>query len=252
MKVKYFQHLVLNLFENRKEAGKEAGTAVEKKIIETIEKKGKVRIIFAAAVSQNEMLDYLSKSKNIDWSKVHAFNMDEYLGMDQENPKSFSFYLYHRLFKKTEPINYNLLNGKNSIPQEIERYTKVLNEAPIDIVCFGIGENGHLAFNDPPLAEFNDSSTVKEVKLNERCRIQQVNEECFDNIDEVPKRALTITIPTIMSAKTLIGVVTGKNKREAVLKTLEGPLSKECPASIIRNHPDCTLFIDKDAYHKSF
>jgi glucosamine-6-phosphate deaminase len=239
----------VNTYPTHNEMGKAAGKKVEKKIIELLKDSSEIRMVFAAAPSQNEMLAYLVKSKNINWNRIVAFHMDEYAGLSPESPNSFANFLRKKLFDKVPFRKVNLINGSNPIEKEIDRYAKLLNEAPIDIVCLGIGENGHIAFNDPPVANFNDPMTVKKVTLDSLCRQQQVNDGCFAAIENVPQQAITLTIPTLMRGKYLFCVVPGSSKHEAVKKTLFGPISTSCPASILRTHPWCEFFFDTDSYH---
>ena len=240
--------LDVNVFSSREEMGESAGKDIENKIIELLRFKPEIRMIFAAAPSQNEMLDYLADSDKIEWKRITAFNMDEYIGLDNSAPQLFSVYLKDRLFGKVKFKKVNLIDGNSSVEDEIERYSALITEAPIDIVCLGIGENGHIAFNDPPVADFNDAQIIKKVKLDKACRVQQVNEGCFANLEDVPKKALTLTIPVIMAANFLFCVVPGSSKHEAVYNTLNGPVSTLCPASVLQNHPNCRFYFDKDAY----
>jgi glucosamine-6-phosphate deaminase len=228
--------------------GQVAGANVEKKITELLKKKKTIRMIFAAAPSQNEMLAYLSASDKIDWDRITVFNMDEYIGLDNHAPQLFSTYLNQQLFEKVKLKNVHLINGQAPVEEEISRYAALLTEAPIDIVCLGIGENGHIAFNDPPVADFNDPQIIKMVQLDKACRTQQVNEGCFAKLDDVPKKALTITIPVIMAADYLFCIVPGTNKREAVYNTLNSTISPSCPASVLRKHPNCKFYFDEEAY----
>ena len=238
-------------FSSRDEMGKEAAKAVEKRIVELQKTQPLVRMIFAAAPSQNEMLAHLLKSETINWEKVVAFNMDEYVGLAQDSSESFANYLKTHIFNHIKCKEVNLINGEASPEEEIKKHAGLLSEAPIDIVCLGIGENGHIAFNDPPVADFNDPEVVKIVELEEACRIQQVNDKCFENLDLVPKRAFTITIPVIMNATSLFCVAPGETKREAVGKTFSSPIDVACPSTILRTHNDCTFFFDNESFGKS-
>ena len=233
---------------DRKSAALAAGMAVEKCIEKLQKEKETIRIIFAAAPSQNGMLDYLANSAKIKWENIVAFNMDEYIGLPKEAPQLFSKYLEKRLFSKVNLKEEFTINSHKDTQEEIERFTKLINELPIDIVCLGIGENGHIAFNDPPVADFRDPETIKIVELDEACRLQQVNEECFDSLEEVPEKALTLTIPALIKGDNLFCVVLGKNKAEAVKNALMGPVDKSCPASILTRHPNCEYFFDEEAF----
>jgi glucosamine-6-phosphate deaminase len=238
----------IHVFNSRKEMGIAAGKAVEKRILKVLKTKGSVRMVFAAAPSQNEFLSYLRNSKSIPWEKVTAFHMDEYIGLPWNDPALFSNFLRRNLFDHLNFKEVFLIDGNNDSEKEIERYTSLIEKAPIDIVCMGIGENGHIAFNDPPIADFNDSRTLKTVELDQACRQQQVNDACFPAIEQVPTHAITLTVPALLNASFISAVVPGKNKKNALEKSLYGPIETQCPASILRIHGDCHLFTDRDAY----
>jgi glucosamine-6-phosphate deaminase len=240
--------LRVRVYRNRGEMGRAAGTEAAAKIKELLLKKEAIRMIFAAAPSQNEMLDELAFDKDIDWSRITAFHMDEYIGLPAGAPQAFSRYLCERIFDRVEPGCVHLIDSTNTRAEECRRYEALLREAPIDIVCLGIGENGHIAFNDPPVADFNDPFLMKEVELDNVCRQQQVNDGCFESLGEVPTHALTLTIPALFSGAHLFCVVPGPAKRQAVERTLNGPVSTDCPSTILRSHPDCTLYADRDSY----
>lgn len=240
--------LRVSVYQDRLALGVAAGRDVADKIKELLSVKRGIRIIFAAAPSQNEMLEQLAQDKEIDWSRITTFHMDEYIGLPNDAPQKFSHFLCERLFNKVKPGAVHLIDSSNPIDVECSRYGTLLQEAPIDIVCFGIGENGHIAFNDPPVADFNDPLTIKAVELDDACRQQQVNDGCFPAFDQVPTHALTLTIPSLLSGAHLYCVVPGPTKRQAVGRTLNGPVSTECPSTIVRNHPDCTLYVDFDSY----
>ncbi|WP_299670415.1 glucosamine-6-phosphate deaminase [uncultured Polaribacter sp.] len=241
----------INIFPNKRETGNAAGKALEDCIVKLQGVKDKVRIIFAAAPSQDAVLNYLTKSTLIDWSKIVAFHMDEYIGLQPNAPELFSSYLNKKLFSKVKIQEVHTINVHNGISEEIERYEKLLTKTPIDIVCLGIGENGHIAFNDPPVANFNDPEVIKMVQLDDACRMQQVNDGCFDTIIDVPKTAITLTIPTLMNGANLFCVVVGSKKSEAVKNTLSGVISTACPASILTTHPNCTFYFDQKAFKKN-
>ena len=241
----------IHVFPNREIAGMAAGKAVETCILELQKTQDIVRIIFAAAPSQDEMLAYLTKSTLINWNKIIAFNMDEYIGLKPNAPEHFATYLENALFSKVNSIQKNTIQVHNGISNEIERYTKFLHEDAIDIVCLGIGENGHIAFNDPPVADFNDPEIIKVVELDTACRIQQVNDGCFATISDVPEKAMTLTIPTLLKGRNLFCVVMGSKKSNAVKNTLLGPVTTSCPASILTTHPNCDYFFDEDAYKET-
>ena len=206
----------------------------------------KVRMIFAAAPSQSEMLAALVTAPGIAWERVTAFHMDEYLGLAEDAPQYFGLWLRRNLFDLVTFGEVNLLEPGDDPDASAEAYAARLAEAPIDIVCCGIGANGHLAFNDPP-ADLNDPKAVKVVGLDDACRQQQVDDECFAGFDDVPTHALTLTVPRLMAAERIFCCVPGPLKREAVRRTLEGPIDEMCPASALRMHPHWTLYLDTES-----
>lgn len=240
--------LKVQVYASRKELGTAAGLAAAERMRTLLARKPGIRIIFAAAPSQNEFLETLVAAEGIDWSRVTAFHMDDYIGLPDDAPQRFSRFLTDRLFHIVRPGTVHLIDSTSSIEAECERYGRLLNEAPIDIVCLGIGENGHIAFNDPPVADFADPVAIKPVELDEACRQQQVNDGCFPAIDAVPTHALTLTIPAMMTGTHLFCMVPGPTKRNAVTETLNGPISTACPATVLRTHTDCTLYVDTDSY----
>jgi glucosamine-6-phosphate deaminase len=207
--------------------------------------------VFAAAPSQDEFLAGLVADKGIDWARVTAFHMDEYLGLPADHPASFRRYLQEHLFGLVglSPDRQRLIPGERSERplRTCLAYEDLLMAAWPDIVCAGIGENGHLAFNDPPVADFLDPVLVKVVKLDAPCRTQQVNDGCFERIADVPTHAYTLTIPALVSAPFVSVVVPGARKANAVLTTLKGPISESCPASVLRRHPGAKLYLDREA-----
>ncbi|GHT31008.1 glucosamine-6-phosphate deaminase [Planctomycetales bacterium] len=239
--------LAVEIHPDRTAMGNAAAAAVIAELKTILAEHGTARMIFAAAPSQNEVLDALVSSAEIDWSKITAFNMDEYIGLPSEAPQRFSSYLNKHIFSKVPFAAVNaIMQDKENPQQTCDEYAALLSEKQIDIVCMGVGENGHIAFNDPPVADFNDPKLIKIVDLDLECRQQQVNDGCFSSIDAVPKQAVTLTIPMLLSAKTLICSVPGIRKRNAVKRMLTGSISTECPATILRNHRNCTLFVDAD------
>ncbi|NOU84634.1 glucosamine-6-phosphate deaminase [Paenibacillus sp. LMG 31460] len=240
--------LKVNVYNDRRALGASAGAEVAAKIKQLLSEKHGIRIIFAAAPSQNEVLKYLSEDESIDWSRITAFHMDEYNGLPLHAEQKFSRFLSERLFDQVNPGKVHLIDSSNESEDECRRYGELLLQAPIDIVCLGIGENGHIAFNDPPVADFNDQQVIKVVELDDACRQQQVNDGCFPSFEDVPTHALTLTIPALLSGSHLFCVVPGPTKRKAVERTLNGSISTECPSTILRKHPDCTLYVDRDSY----
>jgi len=240
--------LDIRIYENRNDMGKAAAAGVAADMRRAMEDKGSVTMVFAAAPSQDEFLDALCSYDDLDWSRVTAFHLDEYTGLPEEAPQRFGNYLRRHIFDRVHPGKVHYLDGNaDPIEKECDRYASLLEQHPVDIACIGIGENGHIAFNDPPVADFNDPKTVKVVQLDAKCRQQQVNDGCFATIDQVPAHALTLTVPAIMAARAIHCVVPGPTKVEAVKATVEGEISTKCPASILRRHAAATLYIDRDA-----
>jgi len=236
------------IYAAREDMGIAAGRAVARRMRSLLKEKNQIRMIFAAAPSQNEFLAELASSPDLDWKRVTALHMDEYVGVDADAPQSFIRYLREHLYGRVNPGIVHFLNGSASDPaMECERYAKLINAAPVDILCAGIGENGHLAFNDPPGADFDAPETVKVVDLTLTCREQQVHDGCFSDLDSVPKQALTLTIPAMMVASYAFCVVPGPTKAEAVRDTLLEPISAACPATILRRHPLAVLYVDADS-----
>lgn len=205
-------------------------------------------MIFASAPSQNEFLDALTKEPGVEWSRVRAFHMDEYMGLPTDAPQNFGLYLRQRLFDKV-PINEVLYIDGNAADAETEcqRYSALLNQYPTDIVCLGIGENCHIAFNDPHVADFNDPALVKPVQLDSMSRHQQVHDGCFAALELVPEYALTLTIPALLRGRYLFCMVPARHKAEAINHTLVDPVSEQYPATCLRSHPHAILFIDRDS-----
>jgi glucosamine-6-phosphate deaminase len=246
-KSKKVKGLEVKIFNSRVLMGEQAASNVAQKINQLLAIQPKVNIIFAAAPSQNEFLAALT-TQNIDWSRINAFHMDEYIGLSKDAPQGFGNFLKSRIFGLLPFKTINYLNGNAfDIKDECLRYQNLLNEYPTDIVCMGIGENGHLAFNDPPVADFNDPEMVKEVELEEMCRQQQVNDGCFETIDDVPTHALTLTIPALIKAPYLSLVVPGPSKSQAVYNTLNKPVNESHPSTILTTHPDAVLYLDMDS-----
>lgn len=242
------EKLQVKLFSNRREMGKAAGQSVAEKMREILRMRKAFSIVFASAPSQNEFLEELSQSPGIDWGNVTAFHLDEYVGLSSEAPESFGHFLRVKLSEKVRPGNVYYLNGMaGDLEAECKRYAGLLKDHPLDVACIGIGENGHLAFNDPPFADFQDPLIVKIVELDLVSRQQQVHDGCFPNLDDVPRKAITLTIPAILSAAFIYCMVPGPMKAEAVKKTLQSSISTACPATILRKHENIIVFLDEDS-----
>ena len=233
------------VYESRPKMGQAAASVIAAEIRRAIQDRGRAVVILASAPSQNEFLANLAQAPEIDWSRVVAFHLDEYLGMDAQAPQSFRRFLIDRLVDKVPLGEFHGLRG--DAPDgaaEAKRYAELLRQNPPDFAVLGIGENGHLAFIDPPFCDFNDPEPVKVVQLDEICRNQQVNDGAFASLDEVPRDALSLTIPTLMARPKLFAIAPGPAKRQAIKDAVQGPISTTCPASILRTHPNAHLFID--------
>jgi glucosamine-6-phosphate deaminase len=247
MKTVRFDSLEVHQYPDRAALGAAAAALVADAIRGACGTRGEARVIFACAPSQNEFLAALIRQP-IVWANVTVFHMDEYVGLRAEHPQSFRHFLRtHLLEHIAAPRAVHLIHAENDPLHEAARYGKLLAEKPIDVVCLGIGENGHLAFNDPPVADFRDPQRVKVVELDDACRQQQVNDGCFPTFAAVPTHALTLTIPTLVGARQVSCVVPGERKAQAVSDTLHGPISPACPASVLRQHANAVLHIDDAA-----
>lgn len=242
------EKLRINIYETRKDMGMSAAAEVGMKIKELLKSKEEINIIFAAAPSQNEFLQSLIDDREIEWCRINGFHMDEYIGLDPDAPQGFGNFLRDRIFGKLPFKSINYLNGNaENIEDECKRYSELLAKNSVDIVCMGIGENGHIAFNDPHVALFNDNKLVKIVELDQKCRQQQVNDGCFEIINKVPTHALTLTIPALTGSKYIFCMVPGKTKAEAVFNTVNGEVNEDCPASVLRTHNNAVLYTDRDS-----
>lgn len=240
--------LNVRIYEDRRTMGAEAARMVAEKIGILHQEQAFVNMIFAAAPSQLEFLAALAAKKDIDWGRVNAFHMDEYVGLERTAPQRFGNFLKSYLFDKAPFHTVHYLNDDAvPIPVECERYAEVLERYPTDITCMGIGENGHIAFNDPHVADFEDPCQVKMVDLDDACRQQQVNDGCFASLEQVPSHALTLTIPVLLKARYIYCMVPGKNKAQAVFHTLRSTMSEQYPSTALRDHPDAILFLDNDS-----
>lgn len=240
----YAGKLHVKIYDTAAHMGTAAALWYLDKVKKKLEKQEYIRAVFAAAHSQDDFYAGLLRDNSVDFSKMDAFHMDEYIGLPDDAPQRFGNFLMRMIFSKKPFRTINLMKSEAS---ECTRYSVLLKAAPIDIVSLGIGENGHIAFNDPSEADFNDPETVKVTTLDNICRQQQVNDGEFTSLDQVPKQALTMTIPALMACETVVGIVPNFRKAEAVKKALTGPISESCPASILKTHEDAALFLDKDA-----
>jgi glucosamine-6-phosphate deaminase len=244
------EKLNVKIFANKDEMGKAAAISVAQKLNAAIAEKDFANLILATGASQFQFLEHLQQQA-IDWKKITVFHLDEYKGMPVTHPASFRKYLKERILDKVQPKEVHYLNGDAvNAEAEVLRYENLLKEHPIDMACIGIGENGHIAFNDPPVANFNDPKLVKVVELDEGCRKQQLGEGWFPTFDDVPTHALSLTIPAIMGSKAISCVVPDERKSEAVFNTLNAEISTACPATILRTHLDCILYLDEGSASK--
>ena len=240
------EKLTTRIYDTRAEMGEAAACAAADAINAVIAQKGSANVIFAAAPSQNETLANLLKS-DVDFTRVNAFHMDEYVGLGIEDEQSFARYLSEHIFSLAPFKSVNYIPAKTNPDEGCDAYTELLGQYPPDVVCMGIGENGHIAFNDPPVADFNDPKLIKKVELDPVCRMQQVHDGCFPTLDDVPKYALTLTVPALMSAKHLICTVPAATNADAVYAMLMGEYGEACPATALRRHDSAQMFLDRDS-----
>src|SRR5580704_4392296 len=239
--------MLLKVFKDRAGLGRAAAEQAAAAIHRAIAERGSARIVAATAASQLEFLDALTKAPGIDWSRVEAFHLDEYIGLPVTHPGSFRKMLLEQLVEKTGITNYHLLDGDATDPLEVvRRVGKQLASEPVDIAFLGIGENGHIAFNDPP-ADFQVDEPYIIVNLDDACRQQQVGEAWFADLSQVPKRAISMSARQILKAREILAVVPGTRKAQAIKTCLEGPISPMAPASILRTHSNATVYLDKDS-----
>lgn len=240
--------LKVEIYDTRAEMGNAAARDIKAKIAQLLAEKREINMIFAAAPSQNEVLAALADDGQIEWNRVNAYHMDEYIGLSADAPQGFGNFLKTHIFGRAPFKSVHYIDCTASDPEkEAARYEKLLGDNPPDIVVMGIGENGHIAFNDPPVADFKDARGAKVVKLDEVCRNQQVHDGCFARLEEVPKYAITLTVPTLVSAPWLFCIVPAKAKANAVKECLTGEIGEHCPASILRLQENAVLYLDKDS-----
>jgi len=236
--------MVIKIYDDKKSlaraAAEQAATSLRKAVHDT----GRARIIAATGASQFEFLDGLTAMPDIDWPQVEMFHLDEYIGLRVSHPASFRKYLRERLIDKTGITKYHFLDGEGNVPKTVRQISAELMAASIDVAFVGIGENGHLAFNDPP-ADFQTEEPYLIVDLDEACRRQQVGEGWFANLSEVPKRAISMSVRQILKAREILCIVPDARKAQAVKSCFEGEISPLTPASILRTHANTTVFLDK-------
>jgi glucosamine-6-phosphate deaminase len=241
-------NLTVEIYENRQALGRAVAEKVSAEMIRCIEVQGSVRIVFAAAPSQNDFLEALAAAPGIGWKKVTAFTQDEYLGTNPEAESSLFAYIKTRFFIKVKPGIVHAINGAAlDVAAECARYGNLITEKSLDIVCVGIGDNGHIAFNEPHEADFNDPQLVKVITVDEKCKDQQVNNFGFNTKDTVPPQGYTLTIPALMSGKRIFCTVPTQRKAAAARDAIRGPVSEVCPASVLRRHGNAAMFLDADS-----
>lgn len=239
--------LQICIYEEETDMGRASAEFVVEQLQEALTQKGSANLILATGTSQFSFLDALKKS-DLDWNAITVFHLDEYKGLSEQHPASFRKYLKERILNAVQPGRIYLINGDaENLEEEMEAYEVLLKKNPVDVACIGIGENGHIAFNDPPVADFKDSRWLRVVELDDDCRNQQLNEGWFPRLEEVPKEAVTLTIPSIMNSKVISCVVPDKRKAQAVHNTVYSPINTDCPATILRRHPNATLFLDQSS-----
>jgi glucosamine-6-phosphate deaminase len=239
--------LAVKIYDSRKAMGQAAADDAAECLKKFLASKDEVNAIFAAAPSQNEFLAALCEEEEIDWKRVNAFHMDEYLGLESSAPQGFGNFLRRSIFDKVPFRSVHYIDGQAAPADACAEYASLLKRYPVDVVFMGIGENGHIAFNDPHVALFSDPQPVKVVDLDDKCRNQQVHDGCFSSLDMVPSNAITLTIPTLMAASRLFCVVPAPTKAIAVKAMLTGSITERCPASILRRHKGAILYLDPDS-----
>ncbi len=240
--------LPVRVFASQSAMSDDAAFTVREILADALARQGQARVILATGNSQIDFLSRLAALGGVDWSCVTLFHMDEYIGLDRDHPACFRRYLRERVERVLHPRAFHYIEGDAPDAHiECARYAALLRAEPVDLCCLGVGENGHLAFNDPPVADFNDPHAVKIVEMDHACRMQQVGEGHFPNAEAMPKHAVTLTIPMLCSAKKLV-CLCPETRKAAVVKTmLQGPIATSCPASILRTQPHALLLLDKDS-----
>jgi len=237
--------LDVRVFETAKELGEAAAADAGDAIRAAVGLNGRAHVMLATGNSQLAFLDALTRRNDVAWDRVIGFHMDEYVGMDDQHPASFARYMRDRVVDAVHSAEFHFVDGTNASAAECARYAELLRTHPLDLCCLGVGENGHLAFNDPPFADFDDPLDVKEVVLDDASRRQQVGEGHFGSLDDVPRTAITVTIPALLRATRVLAIVPEARKADAVRRLLEEPISPSCPASVLRRTPHATLYLEE-------
>ena len=241
-------NMEIHTFRTKRETSEAAASEAAQILRDAIAARGKARMVVSTGNSQFDFIEALTAAKDVNWRRVEALHLDEYAGMPMSHPASFRLWLKMRVADRVPLLAMQYLNGDApDTAAECRRYAALLEAEPVDVGLIGIGENGHIAFNDPPVADFQDPVSVKRVLLDEACRLQQVGEGHFPNLDAAPREALTVTCPAILRMKRLVCVVPERRKAEAVRCALRGPVTTACPASVLRNHPRASLYLDQES-----
>lgn len=238
--------MLLRVFDDKVSLGRAAAVQATAAIRSAITERGQARVVAASAASQFEFLEALIAAPGIPWKQVELFHLDEYIGLPMNHPASFCKFLQERLIAKTGILNYHLLDGSLDPAEVIRNAGRAITASPIDIAFLGIGENGHIAFNDPP-ADFDTEEPYIIVALDHACRLQQVGEGWFNNLDEVPKQAISMSVQQVLKAKEILAVVPDARKAAAIKACFDGPISPAAPSSILRTHPNATIYLDRQS-----
>jgi glucosamine-6-phosphate deaminase len=240
--------LDIQVFADPDALGAAAARDAVEVIGQAVRHRGHANVMFATGNSQFAFLDQLATLDGVDWSLVTGFHMDEYVGLPADHPAGFGRYMRERVIDRLHPAEFHVIDGDTpDVDAECDRYSALLRAHPLDLCCLGIGENGHLAFNDPPVADFDDPADVKVVELDDACRRQQVGEGHFPDVAAVPTHALTVTIPALLRARRVFAIVPDARKAEPVRRALEGPIDTACPASILQTQAHATLYLDRQS-----
>lgn len=236
----------INVSRTAEDMAQKAAACAAQAIRRTIEEKGEARILLSTGESQIESIRCLTEM-DVEWDKVTMFHLDEYMNLPESHKASFRKYLKERFIQVVNPRNAYLVDGEGDVEGNIAALTEELNKAPIDVALVGIGENGHVAFNDPP-ADFHTKKAYIVVNLDQKCKQQQVNEGWFETLEDVPAQAISMTVPQILKSRTIVTIVPGIRKSDAIYKTLSSDeVTNLVPATILKTHPDWNLFLDKDS-----
>lgn len=247
VRILHFERIRVEVYATKEALGMAAAQEAAKECREILSNQPTANLCFATGASQFEFIAAL-RQQDIEWQRIAGFHLDEYLGIQGNHPASFRRWLAERVVEPLQPKVFHFIDGDAPDPKaEMDRYRRLLADNPVDIGFVGIGENGHIAFNDPPVADFSDPLPIKVVELDEACRRQQLGEGWFPTFEDVPEEAITLTVPAIMEFKRIISVIPDRRKAEAVRNALQGPIETACPASILRTHPNITMYLDEDS-----